>query len=119
MSKLALITILELHISYIIDIVTYSLKQQQPITTNYAILYTSPRELEREAICLAGLTGTSSVQVGRPYFHPDLDCVNPIGSVLLSLCYIFYDCRLEKLKDTCTYTYINKILFKVAQQAYD
>jgi hypothetical protein len=35
--------------------------------------------------------------VGQPVFNFDLDSVNPIGSVILALNYIFYDVRLSKV----------------------
>jgi len=86
--------------------------------TSYNIVYSAPREMEREAPCLSGKFGASSVVVGRPYFYSEFDGVSPIGAVLTSLCYIFYDCRLGSLKQSANFAFISKIMFPLAERAY-
>jgi hypothetical protein len=56
--------------------------------------------------------------VGQPFFNFDLDAVNPIGSVLMALCYIFYDVRLGKFEKSANFTFISKTLVKLAERAY-
>jgi hypothetical protein len=56
--------------------------------------------------------------VGQPFFNFDLDSVNPLGSVILSLCYIFYDTRLSKLEKSANFNFISKTLIKLAEKAY-
>ena len=68
---------------------------------------------------MAGFNGFENVVVGQPFFNADKDIVNPIGSVLFALTYIFYDARLGKLEQSATFEYIQNTILKVAQRGYD
>jgi hypothetical protein len=104
--KLALISSLEEYLCYLVNIASYSIKQDLPLHTNYSMLYSLPRMNERECNCLAGYNGFGPVMIGQPFFYCPLDEINPIGSVLLSLTYIFYDARLSKLEKQANFDYI-------------
>jgi hypothetical protein len=57
--------------------------------------------------------------VGQPVFNFEMDSVNPIGALLISLTYIFYDARLLKLEKQANFEYINRTLVKLAERAYN
>lgn len=52
--KIQAITTMENYISYIINIVSYSLKKDLPIETSYSLIYNKKRKNEKEASNLAG-----------------------------------------------------------------
>ncbi len=54
LQKITAISALENYISYLINIVTFSLKKMVPIETSYSVLYTKARRNEKEATNLAG-----------------------------------------------------------------
>lgn len=56
--------------------------------------------------------------VGQPIFNFDLDSVNPIGSIILAINYMFYDIRLNKLAKQANFDFVSKILVKLAERAY-
>lgn len=58
------------------------------------------------------------MKIGQPFFILEEDGVNPIGAVLYSLCGIFYDNRITKLDHLANFSFINKILMKLADQSY-
>lgn len=104
--KLALISSLEEYLNYLINIAQYNIKKDLPFYTNYPLLYTTERKIECEANCLAGYNGYGPVMMGHPIFYKPLDEINPIGSILLSLTYIFYDARLGKLGKLANFEYV-------------
>ena len=55
---------------------------------------------------------------GQPVFNFDLDSVNPIGSIILGINYMFYDLRLTKLAKQANFEFITKFLVKLADRAY-
>lgn len=56
--------------------------------------------------------------VGQPIFNFDLDSVNPIGSIILAINYMFYDIRLTKLAKQANFEFVAKVLVKLAERAY-
>jgi hypothetical protein len=61
--------------------------------------------------------------IGQPFFVKELDEINPIGSLIISLCYIFYDVRLGTLeksgkvleiKPIASFDFIKSILVTLA-----
>ena len=52
--RIQAISTLENYISYLINIVRFSLKKDIPIETSYHIVYNKARTYEQETICLAG-----------------------------------------------------------------
>ena len=104
--KLALISSLEEYLNFVLNIAHYTIKKDLPFYTNYPALYTTKVNLECEANCLAGYNGYGPVMMGKPMFYKPLDEINPIGSILMSLTYIFYDARLGKMTKLANFNYV-------------
>ena len=118
LGKLSLLSSLEAYLCYLINIITLAIKEKKKIRSKYPLIYSEQLDLEKEAPFLVGFEGTGPVMVGPPAFNPLLDQVSPLGSVLLSLCYIFYDIRFTKLRKSTNYDFVQNVLMKVADRAY-
>ncbi|CDW74616.1 glucoamylase [Stylonychia lemnae] len=116
--KVQAIETLENYISFLINIARFSLKKEMPIETSYHLVINKSRTYEQETVCLAGYEGLHKINIGQPFFNFEMDSVNPIGSIILAINYMFYDIRLIKLSKQANLSFVQDVLVKLAERAY-
>ncbi len=93
LAKLSLTRTAEEYLGYLLNLSSYILRTGSHLETSYRAVYSEPRATERESNWLAGYKGFGPVMIGQPFFSENKDSAYPIGSLMLSLIYLFYDTR--------------------------